>query len=324
MKLLPSFKSAKAIALAAVTIATAAISNITSTLAEITPTTEINSIPTTQPGKIFLSNNAPNTKVSLSVTFTNKIRGRSQTIKKDNIVAPGKVLLSIPSMTTHVVAIGEYSTGSEKPIVLFHQNINPSANECFKISRNGSSPSSPVTLDMSRNCPEIPPRPIAPPPPPPVNPPGPLNLPIVYPFPPAAVISAPGKPDVVIFDKTKHSLPIGCGAVRNLWSGLSTTEVSLEEYEKALKFKDTKLGFKTYRVGDLHCNSPAAVKGYTSPLFGKYAGVIMTDGKPFFIDNREFFTAMGVTPTQLNDQQARDFVSYHFNPLGFMLLTTKK
>jgi hypothetical protein len=250
MKLLPSFKSAKAIALAAVTIATAAISNITSTLAEITPTTEINSIPTTQPGKIFLSNNAPNTKVSLSVTFTNKIRGRY--------------------------------------------------------------------------CPEIPPRPIAPPPPPPVNPPGPLNLPIVYPFPPAAVISAPGKPDVVIFDKTKHSLPIGCGAVRNLWSGLSTTEVSLEEYEKALKFKDTKLGFKTYRVGDLHCNSPAAVKGYTSPLFGKYAGVIMTDGKPFFIDNREFFTAMGVTPTQLNDQQARDFVSYHFNPLGFMLLTTKK
>jgi F420-0:gamma-glutamyl ligase len=40
------------------------------------------------------------------------------------------------------------------------------------------------------------------------------------------------------------------------------------------------------------------VKGYIAPAFEPNVGIIITDGKPFYIKIGEFFTAMGVAPSK--------------------------
>jgi hypothetical protein len=155
---------------------------------------------------------------------------------------------------------------------------------------------------------------------PPASPVLPRRLPLA----PSIVISAPGKPQVVIFGQTFQSFPIGCGALRSLWSKLPTKEVTSQEYNKAFNFQPLLGNLRSEKGGNLFCNSPNVMKGYTSPLFGSYAGVIVTEGKPFFIDSHEFFTAMGITPTQLKDPEARDFIAANKNRFGNTLLTTRK
>jgi hypothetical protein len=144
------------------------------------------------------------------------------------------------------------------------------------------------------------------------KPPAPPVLPRLVPLSPSMVISHPRQGEVVIFGATSESFSIGCQAVRNLWSKLPTKIVTQQEFNRQPK------------DGNLFCNSPSQVKGYTSPLFGTYAGVIVTEGKPFFVDSREFFTAMGIRPTQLQDQEARNFIASNKDRFGRTLLTTKK
>jgi hypothetical protein len=321
MKLLPSFKSAKAICLAAVTIATAiAAANVTSTLAQTTPTPDLNSKHgDTRPGSISFSNSGPNLITKFYVKYT--VAGKSFTFESENLLAPGKVRFSISPKATDIVAIGKYFTGLEKPI-LFEKPIKPGSNVCFKIFRNGPFPFSPVAFDNS--CTEIPVTPPTPPftpptPTPPVQPQ--LNLPVLFPTNATRVIHYPGKPQVVIFGETMEAFPLGCMALRNLWSGLKTEPATLDEYDRMMNMRGTKFGI-SIRSGDLYCNDPNRVKAYISPLFGQYAGAIVTDGKPFLVNSREFFTTMGITPVQLNDQQARDFVNN--SRFSSTLLTTKK
>jgi hypothetical protein len=74
---------------------------------------------------------------------------------------------------------------------------------------------------------------------------------------------------------------------------LPTKAVTLQDYNKAFNLQPILGGLRSAKGGNLFCNNPNGVKGYTSPLFGTYAGVIVTEGKPYFIASTQFFTTGG-------------------------------
>jgi hypothetical protein len=111
--------------------------------------------------------------------------------------------------------------------------------------------------------------------------------------PPTRIIQTDGQPEIVIFGSEGQSVASGCQAIRDLWKGLPTQRVSAQEYQNTISSRG---GFLK---GHLYCNSPNKVKGYTSPVF-PYPGLIVTDGKPFYVTTTAFFTALGITPIQLN------------------------
>lgn len=111
--------------------------------------------------------------------------------------------------------------------------------------------------------------------------------------PPTRVIQAPGQPAVVIFGNQSQSFTIGCQAVRDLFSGQPTQKVSLQEYQQIISSPSARL------AGNLGCNVPTTTnRGFITPTFTKagYAGIIILNQIPFYVKNREFFTAMGLTP----------------------------
>lgn len=324
MEFLPSFKSAKSLALVAATIATAiAASNMTSTLAQTTPAALdlVKNAPqkiaqnSTQPGSISFSNSGPNLLTRFYVKYT--VDGKSSTFESDSIIAPGKVRFAIPPQATNVVAIGKYFFQLQQPI-LFETPINPSSNVCFKLFRNGPFPFSPVSFDNS--CTDIAVTPITPPAPAPKPPEPPLfqtfGLPASL---PSRIIVAPGKPQLVIFNRLQ-AFKIGCLPLRALWDPMPTIQVDQNQYQSALNLFDGR----SYLAGELPCNSPNRVKGYTSPAFTPYAGVIVTDGSPFAVSSSAFFGAIGITPQSLSDEAGRRFLREKADVFKNAMLVTNR
>jgi hypothetical protein len=121
------------------------------------------------------------------------------------------------------------------------------------------------------------------------------------------VISTPGQQlQVVTFDGPTQSFKIGCPELRNIWSKLPTQAVSAQEFQNTLNGTSTKLP-----TGELPCNSPSRVKGYVSRGLGSAVGIIMTDGKAYYIKSGEFFKAMNITPIELTTRQLQDFSNEH-------------
>ncbi|NJR32131.1 MAG: hypothetical protein HC778_03800 [Chamaesiphon sp. CSU_1_12] len=116
------------------------------------------------------------------------------------------------------------------------------------------------------------------------------------------VISAPGKPEVVIFESNLQSVAIGCPALRNLWRGLPTQSVSVEEFQRIITATPTRL------VAHLNCNNPA-IKGFVSPAFGSDKGAIIAGGALFLTKTTDFFNAMGIKPTALSQEEGRNFLN---------------
>jgi cyclic lactone autoinducer peptide len=120
---------------------------------------------------------------------------------------------------------------------------------------------------------------------------------------PTRLISTPGKPDLVIYDSTKQSFALGCKALSNLFQ-LPTQQVTAAEYQQSVD---------RFEVGNLPCNDPNLVKAatflsgdgvitiqLTRNLFG---GTTTRQSSFFVLAPSQFFGAMGITPTQLNEQQ---------------------
>jgi hypothetical protein len=116
------------------------------------------------------------------------------------------------------------------------------------------------------------------------------------------IIVAPGKPQLVVFGI--QSFKIGCMRLRALWDPMPTIQVSQEEYQNALNYRDGR----SFLAGELACNSPTLVQGYISSAFTPYAGVIVVDGKVFAVSSRAFFGAIGIAPKSLSDERGRSFL----------------
>ena len=127
---------------------------------------------------------------------------------------------------------------------------------------------------------------------------------------PSRIVSAPGQPDLVIYESTKQSFSIGCPPLRNLFQ-LPTQQISADEYQKALS---------RFIVGSLPCNQSTSVQAVTflngdgainiptmtrNPIIGEQAGRDW-----FYVKYpTQFFEAMGIKPNQLNERQGIDFGS---------------
>jgi hypothetical protein len=123
---------------------------------------------------------------------------------------------------------------------------------------------------------------------------------------PQRIIQTAGQPEIVIFESEGQSVASGCQGVSDLWKGLRTQQVSPQEYQKTIS------SASSFLTAHLYCNSPNKVKGYISPSFPN-AGVIVTDGKPLFVTTRAFFSALGITPTQLNKAEGDAFIKRNAN-----------
>jgi hypothetical protein len=112
---------------------------------------------------------------------------------------------------------------------------------------------------------------------------------------PLSIIQTPGKPEIAVFD-SEGSFEIACPAVRNLWSGLATKNVTPQEYQKVINSTFTIF------AGPLNCNAPSIVQGYTSSAFnvGGIAGVIVVRKIPYYVKSDRFFSALGIKPTALS------------------------
>jgi hypothetical protein len=121
---------------------------------------------------------------------------------------------------------------------------------------------------------------------------------------PNFIMSTPGQPDLAVFGNERKVFKIGCPELRNVWGGIETTEYPLTIYQQVI----SNFGGV---AGELFCNNPRRVKGYISPAFDANTGVLVTDGKPFFVKSGEFYKAMGITPTLLNQVQGNFLIQRH-------------
>lgn len=126
---------------------------------------------------------------------------------------------------------------------------------------------------------------------------------------PNFIITATGKPQVIQFERNSYdreNYTIGCQALRNLWSGIQTKNIGIPAIYDRM----------TSRLRHLDCNAPNLVQGYTSSAFGSNAGVIVARGNPLYIKSTEFFTAMGITPKSLTEQEGKDFMAQNSRALN--------
>jgi hypothetical protein len=133
------------------------------------------------------------------------------------------------------------------------------------------------------------------------------------------IIVAPGKPQLVVFNRLQ-AFKLGCIPLRALWDPMPTIKVSQQEYQNAITFRDGR----SYLAGELPCKSPNRIQGYTSPAFTPYAGVIVTDGKPFAVSSSAFFGAIGITPKSLNDKEGRSFLLQNGDVFKNAMLVTNR
>jgi hypothetical protein len=118
---------------------------------------------------------------------------------------------------------------------------------------------------------------------------------------PTTIITTPGKPDLVVFGGRLKAYKLGCPKLRNVWNRIPNSPYSAQIYEKVI----TNFGGV---AGELYCNTPSRVQGYISPAFGNNIGVVVTDGKPSFIESGEVFAAMGIVPNNLTRAQGETFL----------------
>jgi hypothetical protein len=130
---------------------------------------------------------------------------------------------------------------------------------------------------------------------------------------PTRIIQTDGRPEIVIFGSDGQSVASGCQPIRDMWKGLSTQRVSAQEYQKTIVSSSSVL------TAHLFCNRPDRVKGYVSPAFPN-AGVIVTNGTPLFVTTRAFFSALGITPTQLNQAEGDAFIARNPNIFTTLIL----
>ena len=128
---------------------------------------------------------------------------------------------------------------------------------------------------------------------------------------PTWIVSTPGKPDLAVYrGNITQGFALGCPALRNLWSGIRTENTTDHNaYNKLANFEGSSLRY-------LDCNAPGLVQGYTSPAFGSNAGVIIARGYPHYIKSAQFFTAMGIRPINLTEQEAKSFIIQHSRGLS--------
>jgi hypothetical protein len=336
MKFRPSLKSAKSLALAAVTIATAiAASNVTSTLAQTTSTpvdlvknapqkiAQDSTRPTTRPGSIVFTNNNSNLMVGFQVKYM--LDGKPQTYQyknsegRDFSFGPQTAIFNIPPQATNVVVVSQRWRFVVPAETISEQSVNPSSKTCFTIEYMA-----PFAPTVNNTCTVA----TTPPPPPAPAPLPPIRLPALASVPPDVIVTYPNHASLAIFNSSSEAFLMACPAVRDLWRGVGEQQAaSREEYFKLLSFKPTRFG-QTTRAADLYCNSPSQVQGYVSPAFAAvpgrpaYAGAIVVKGKTYMLNNPEFFGAMGIKPTLLNEQQARDLMNNA--TFGFTNLTIKR
>jgi hypothetical protein len=130
---------------------------------------------------------------------------------------------------------------------------------------------------------------------------------------PDSIFTAAGKPQVLQFNRegyNRQNFTIGCQALRNLWSGIETKNIGIPI------IYDGMASSPTVPLKHLDCNAPNLVQGYTSSAFGSKAGVIVTRGNPLYIKSTQFFTAMGITPKSLTEQQGQDFIAQNSRALN--------
>jgi hypothetical protein len=317
MKLPPSFKSAKAICLAAVAIATAIASSVAPSQAE-------------QPVAFFRPNLSPNTThfffeksntaftVRDSCDAVQKLFGNTQ-FRSNTFAAfpPGRLLgnlgcnSEIPGFTSpafgsnagviqvngdvfFIKSDAFFTAMKIKPTKLTEQQGKDFIAQNPRINNN-------VVLELG-------------PPPPPFTPPAPLRrLLVLRPDSFASeIIQAPGKPELVIFPNMNQSFTSGCQAVRNLWSKITTKQVTVKDYE-AVQRRNV--------IGELYCNQPTKVKGYTSPAFSPHAGVIVTNGKPFVVRSGEVFNAMNVDLIRLSEEEGQKFIDRNRSIIDSAVIT---
>ena len=328
MKLKFSPKSAKVSILAAMTIATSIASTITPSLAE-------------QPSSFLRPSSAPNTSYFFfgksNVAFT--VRDNCNEVSKlfgNTPFQSSQPFLLPPGRQVGELTCNGQVPGYTSPAFGSNAGVIQVLGDSYFIKSNAFFKAMKITptklteqqgKDFIAQNPRIntnlvleegPP----PPPAPPALPPA--RLPMVLPVPPDRIISYPGLPDLAIFNNSSESFPIGCPAVRNLWSGIRTERATAQEHQNMLTYRPTKFGHTT-RAGDLYCNSPTQIQGYVSPVFNqhpfKYAGAILVNGKTYMIDNYRFFQAMGITPVKLDDKQVREFLNK--STFGATNLTSK-
>jgi hypothetical protein len=138
----------------------------------------------------------------------------------------------------------------------------------------------------------------------------PLRLPSIVALPPSMIATYPGRAELAVFVNSSESFPLGCPAVRDLWRGVKRIQVTADEHDRLLSFKPTRYG-QTQKGGDLYCNSPDQIQGYISPAFKgtPYVGAVVVNGKTFMVNSPEFFGAMSIKPIVLDEKQVRDFLN---------------
>lgn len=116
------------------------------------------------------------------------------------------------------------------------------------------------------------------------------------------VINAPGQPDLLVLDGDLRTYAIGCGDLRRIWKNLPTQQVNSAQYQAILS------GGRHRFVAHLNCNSPNLVQGYVSPAF-RGAGLMVSQGSPFYVNDINIMRAMGVRPVALSAQQGQAFIA---------------
>jgi hypothetical protein len=137
-------------------------------------------------------------------------------------------------------------------------------------------------------------------------------------LPPRRIIVAPGKPQLVVFGT--QSFKIGCMRLRSLWDPMPTIQVNQAEYENALNFRDGR----SFLRGELTCNTPQRIQGFTSPAFTPYGGVISIDGNIFAVSSKAFFGSIGINPKDLNDTEGRTFLRENSDVFKNPVLVTNR
>ena len=326
MKFLPSLKSAKSLALAAVTIATAIASSVAPSLADI-PTTII-----TTPGKpdlVVFGGRLKAYKLGCpklrnvwdripSKAYSEKIY--EQVITNFKGLA-GELYCDQPSRVQGYISpafgnnMGVVVTNGQPSFVesgevfsamrITPTNLTRAQGETF-LGKNQVIYQNPTLTPALANRTPIPmPTPNFSSPP--------RRLLVLRPDSFASeIIQAPGKPDLVIFPNMNQSFTIGCQAVSNLWSKIPTKRVDVKDYEVVQRRNV---------IGELYCNQPTRVKGYTSPAFSPHAGVIVTNGKPFVVRSGEVFNAMNVDPIRLSDEEGQEFIDRNRSIIDSAVIT---
>ena len=85
---------------------------------------------------------------------------------------------------------------------------------------------------------------------------------------PTRIIGTAGQLDLAIFDNPQASFGIGCEAVRRLWGGIDTHQVTPQEYIRFAMSLSSRL------KGEFECNAPGSVKAYLSPGFNGGYGIV--------------------------------------------------